>query len=482
MATATRGKKFKPTPEQERYALATRSVVGFMTYCLPHYVTLDTAPMHWELSNALMNDDAPMLEIIGFRDSAKSTMSTTAFVLLCALTKKYKFIVIINDTGEQVDMTIANIKHELENNEHIKREFGNLKVGHSKWSEKNLLLSNGVRIIGRSRGQNIRGIRHRQTRPDLVLVDDPENLKQVKTKESRDETMRWFNAEVVPAQQAFNAKLIVIGNLLHNDGFMARLSKNPLFKVLRFPIIDEKTGIPLWLAKYPTKASLALQRQKVGNVAYSREYLLKVIAEDDQVIKETDIKRYPNKLLTQKDERTGKPVLKILDAGVGSDLAISEKTTADFTTFVSLLKVKWGEKTYILVKPNPIARRMNFDATLDQAVVVKQEMPMGVQFFVEDVGFQRAALQGMSKRNISVYPMRPISDKRARLQSIAPNIKGGGQSIEILFPETGTEDLEQQIINLGVEEHDDLCDGFVYGALGLINKPTAYGGAKADAI
>ena len=113
---------------------------------------------------------------------------------------------------------------------------------------------------------------------------------------------------------------------------------------------------------------------------------------------------------------------------------------------------------------------------------MKMTMPMGVQFYIEDVGYQRAALQGMSKRGLSVFPMRPIADKRARLQSISPNIKGGSTSLEILFPETGTEDLEQEIINLGVEEHDDLCDAFVYGAMGLINKPSAMGGGKADAI
>ena len=459
------------------------STVLFMPAYLPHYASLQSAPFHYELSDALDDHNVDLIEIIGFRDSAKSTYGTLAFPLRVALLGEYKFIVLINDTTEQVELTLANIKYELENNENIKEDYPDIKVSNS-WSKYNLVLSNGTRIIGRSRGQNIRGIRHREYRPDLIIVDDPENLKQVKIKKNRDATESWFNAEVLPAKSAFGAKLIVIGNMLHNDGFIARLSKNPLFKVIRLPVINPETKLPMWLSKYPTPAHITRKKIEVGATAWSREYMLKAVVPENQPIKEQDIQKYDPALLNRMDDR-GNKYIKIQDAGVGMDLAISEKESADCTAMVPAIRAKIviGEdldgKVRIFILPNPVNKRMDFDATQSKAVALNKTLPVGTKWFIEDVGYQKAALQNLKKKGLSVFPMRPISDKRARLESVAPFVKDG----TVVFAETGCEELIEQIINFGSEEHDDLVDAFVYVVLGIINRPVARTGVgRPDAI
>jgi predicted phage terminase large subunit-like protein len=181
-------------------------------------------------------------------------------------------------------------------------------------------------------------------------------------------------------------------------------------------------------------------------------------------------------LLTKLDNY-GNPVLKDKDGGIGVDLAISEKQTADYTAMVSGVMVDLqGNK--LLVKPNPVKRRMNFDITLKTAKDTAETMPFGVRLFVEDVGYQRVAIQSLSKLGLPVYPMRPITDKRARLQSVAPFIKDG----TVLFPETGCEDLKQSLVNFGIEEHEDDVDALVYLILGLINTRPAVALGKFDKI
>jgi hypothetical protein len=57
--------------------------------------------------------------------------------------------------------------------------------------------------------------------------------------------------------------------------------------------------------------------------------------------------------------------------------------------------------------------------------------------------------------------------KRSRPQVVAPYIKNG----TVVFPRTGCEQLLAQIFNLGVEAHDDLCDGLTsYLLQGLANQ------------
>jgi hypothetical protein len=57
----------------------------------------------------------------------------------------------------------------------------------------------------------VRGLRHLQHRPKLVVVDDPEDGELVRTKENRDKADRWLHSEVMPGLDARKGKLVVIG-------------------------------------------------------------------------------------------------------------------------------------------------------------------------------------------------------------------------------------------------------------------------------
>ena len=470
--TAERAYELLLNSPQHRRAAARTTTVGFMGVYLSPYCSLPSAPFHYELSAALDDPALDLVEIIGFRDSAKSAYATLAFPLRAALTGQYKFIVLINDTEEQVLLTMDNLRHELENNPLVRRDFPELSV-RKTWSKFNVLLSNGVRIVGKSRGQNIRGIRHRQTRPDLIVVDDPENLKQVRQKRNRDLTEAWFNAEVMPAKSAFGAKLVVIGNLLHNDGFIARLSKNALFKVLWLPCLDD-LGVPLWLAKYPTPAAIARKKAEVGATAWAREYMLKPVSELEQLVKESDIVRYPNATVEERSPDGRLRHVDVLRAATGIDLAISEKETADFFAGVSAYKAKWQGRDRIFILPNPVHARLDFAATQKRVKEVAGTMPLGWTAIVEDVGYQKAAIQVLRAAGIPVNAVRPVNDKRSRLQSVLSSILDG----TVVFPESGCERLIEQLVNFGVDEHDDLVDALVYVIAWLTAPPVAMAGGK----
>jgi hypothetical protein len=50
-------------------------------------------------------------------------------------------------------------------------------------------------------------------------------------------------------------------------------------------------------------------------------------------------------------------------------------------------------------------------------------------FFVEDVQYQKAAIQEMIRAMLAVVPMKPVNDKRSRLMIVAPYIKNGTRTI-----------------------------------------------------
>lgn len=441
-----------------------KTLKGFCLVYLSHYLTVSPADFHEELLETLGNYNEKMIEVLGFRGSAKSTFGSLALPLWAALEhpKLYPFIIPVADTGTQADMNIGNIKEELENNILIRQDYGNItgKFGEDftleseeEWKARNMLLSNGVRILARSRGQKIRGLRHRQSRPSLVVIDDPEDLEWVRTKENRDKTERWLRGEVIPAINEVHGRLVVIGNQLHTDALMARLMKYKSFRHLEYSLIkDEKTR---WLGKYPTKQSLDDQRDKVGATAWQREYLLKIVPEEGADIKEEWIKYYD----------TEPPEIQTGLSGTGVDLAISKKETADCTSMVSGTSFVKDGIPKIYIKPNPVNARLSFHETIETTKAMAVANPFSL-FFVENVAYQKAAIEEMERALLPVIAMAAGGDKRARLRAVAVYIQNG----TVVFPRTGCEDLIIQLLGFGIEEHDDLVDALVYLILGLIQQ------------
>jgi phage terminase large subunit-like protein len=331
-----------------------------------------------------------------------------------------------------------------------------LKGEGEEWQKQNIVLSNGVRILARSRGQKVRGLRHLQHRPKLVVVDDPEDGEWVRTKENRDKTDRWLHSEVMPGLDARKGKLVVIGNLLHMDALLSRLkAPGTGFKCLEFPLITDD-GVCTWPAMYPTAQSLKDRERDMGAIPWQREMLLKIVPEEDQIITPEDIHYY--------DEKPTGQLAAI--KGHGIDLAISQKENADYTSIVS------GEVYYldgapkIYINRDPYNEHVTFHNFLQKVRSIPGELKGANIFFVEDVAYQKAAIQEMERMMIPVVPMKPLGDKRARLQVVAPYIKNG----TVLFPRSGCEELLGQIFNLGVESHDDLNDALVYLLQGLANQ------------
>lgn len=456
------------------------TLLGFLILYLSHYLTLAPAEFHPELLSLLEDAAKKFLSIIGFRGSAKSSFASVALPLYLALERpeEYPFIIIVNETRDQAIENIANIRKELEANNHILRDYGDLSKGIAKqreWTKTGLLLNNGVRILGLSRGQRIRGRRHLQHRPSIVIVDDPEEIEKVQKIEYREKTERWLRGEVVPAIEETKARLIVLGNLLHTDAIMMRLKKDPIFEHHEYSLFKggDDWQHCTWPAKYPDAAALDFQKRKVGPIAWLREYCIKLVPPEGQIIKPEWIRYYDDVPTATYDvhPETGKKVLienPILSTGVGNDLAISKKQGADFTTFVGGVMALQEHVAKIFVLPHPVNMRLDFQETIRIAKGEYQKI-MNVygapMFFVEQVAYQAAAVEMMQAAGIPADPVNVGSDKRARLMMAAIFIENG----TVLFPRTGCEDLIAQLLGFGIEEHDDLVDALVYMILGINN-------------
>ncbi len=454
-----------------RIAITTKSHWYFFHFYFAHYVKYPIAPFHEEIFSILDNEKIKLAVVVAFRGSAKSTLITMSYVLWSILgVQQKKFIVICGQTDQKARQYLVNIKNELLNNELLKKDLGPFEEEKNSLGNATALIIKklNVKIMISSVEQSIRGMRHGEYRPDLIILDDVEDINSVKTREGRNKTFNWLTGEVIPAGSE-NTRLIAIGNLLHEDSLLKRLQKkiesgemkrlNGIYR--EYPIIDDQ-GNPLWLGKYPTQEHIEVEKEKTLNdIAWSREYLLKIISTDEQVVQPEWIQFYKEL-----------PHSGLRNISIGIDLAVSEKETADCTAMITGYVYGYGKNLRIYIQPNPINERIAFPVQVEyikSLIAVQKQKHFRVKLYVEDVGYQKALVQVLEGRQYDVEGVPTgRSDKTTRLRLTTPFIKNGN----ILFPEKGCEELIEQIIGFGKESHDDLVDAFIILVLKVIeNSP-----------
>lgn len=441
-----------------RRALAKSSHYWFFTVYLGHYITYPFAPFHREMFHLTEDEGQRLTVLVAFRGSGKSTLMTLSYVIWSIIgAQEKKYVLILSQTQSQAKLHLANIKKELESNELLKADIGPFEEVSDEWGSNSIVIPKyGARITTASTEQSIRGIRHGQYRPDLVICDDVEDLNSVKTKEGRDKTFQWFSGDVFPIGDQ-NTKFMIVGNLLHEDSLLMRLKQGIELegqdgKYVAYPLLDKNDKIA-WPAKFKTLADIErLKASTASDSAWHREYLLRIISDADRVVHPEWIKYY--------DELPSEEEKDFRYFATGVDLAISQKESADYTAMVSAMVLGYQKNLKVYILPNPINDRLNFPETVDTVRDTSKALGKGTftKVFIEEVGYQTALIQDLvNSYNVPAEGVKVSGqDKRTRLALITHLIQQG----KILFPRKGAETLVQQLTGFGIEKHDDLADAF----------------------
>jgi phage terminase large subunit-like protein len=458
-----------------RREIAQQSFFHFLLFYMQDQFELEPATFHTRLIETLEAPD-PYIAVLGFRGSAKSTF-VELYALWAMLTGKNEFIVMIGATLDDARMNLANIRDTVETNPMLMMDFGvNLESKKQqfseKWTEGQLTLGNCT-ILARSKGSKIRGAKFKKARIDMIICDDLEDVKEAEKAENRKKTRQWFFTEVLPATKqgvlAVDVKVVMIGNLVHRDCLLKYMQKSSICTVHEFPLLDPETGEIMWRGLYPDMNAINAEKAKVmiagegmGSVIWAREYLLVEADEEDQPLRMSEIQRYPREWLQRPTVR----------AGIGNDLAISQKQKADDTTFIPFKEVIDDDGLpKLLLMPHCFGGKLKFTKTIKKAVEMDMEMPEGSKLYGEKVAYQESAYEMMENNGIMVVRMTPTSDKLTRTTTACYHVISG----RVLFP---PEDMcnehvlkvIQQLVGFGLEPRDDYADGFSIAVIGMVSK------------
>ena len=147
------------TKAEEALQLAHKDLISFGKLFLPDdFMRSETPFFHYEMSDAIDDRNVKQLAIIIPRGHGKTVLTKASIIkdfVFCQDKSNFLFYAWVSATQKLSVGNMDYIKHHLENNDRIKYYFGNLKG--KKWTEEDIELSNGCKLISKSNVAGIRG-------------------------------------------------------------------------------------------------------------------------------------------------------------------------------------------------------------------------------------------------------------------------------------------------------------------------------------
>lgn len=449
-----------------------------------------------EIQEALDNSFPDKIVKAAPRGNAKSTIVSFVTVIWCAVYRKKKYILLISDTSSQANDFLLAIKQEFEDNDLLVGDFGSMQG--LIWTNSDIILSNGIRIQAFGAGKKIRGRRHMQYRPDLVIGDDLENDENVESVDQRKKMFSWWTKAVSKAGDE-RTDFIVIGTIIHSDSLLAKLLKNPVYKAKKYQAIIKWSTSPLWdewerilvnlgntnaitdaevfykeheaemlegtEVLWPEKEpyyNLMLQLISDGPASFSSEKQNEPLADEDRRFHPDWIKYY------DQSELMGKHMFVVgyCDPSLG-------KKGGDMSAIISLGMDDNGQ---VYVLDADLGKR--HPDVIIETVVVKHEIFHYDVFGTEEVAFQEYFEDSLKKRMeeitrkdnrmaLTIRGIKVHSDKILRIESLQPDVKSG----RIKF-RRDQQNLIQQLVNFPLADYDDGPDA-LEGAMRLLGRRSA---------
>ena len=418
------------------------------------YFPLETPPFHKEILDLISDKNNRRIGVIAPRGHAKSTTVDMTYPLWAGCFEQEEFVVIISDTYTQAAEFINALKDEFEHNPKIKWLFGNMKG--DDWQDGEFVLSNGIKYAAKGSGMKIRGIRHRHTRPTLMIFDDIENDENIKSAEQRQKLYHWFTKAAIPAL-ARGGRAVIIGTILHFDSLVNKVMKQQdVFKSWQtrvfYAITTEEDGTER--ALWPEHRSLEKLRAMrddpgdqdfIGSITFAQEYQHKPFSEEDAIIQPDWIKECEPSQVPDKHTRLAR-VLTI-------DPAASERQTADFTAMIVADLYTDGNVYIRAIRNQRTSPSVTADTVRELDEIYKPQV----------IGIEKGAL-GLVFRDLleglPVIGLEPDKDKVRRLLAVSRFFEAG-RVYTVKNIQNG-QAFREQLIEFPKGTHDDMVDAAAY--------------------
>ena len=440
---------------------ALNSLLKFREEFIPSSDDVKVAKFHEEWSDILLNGTGNFA-IEAFRESAKTQIVIRAN-LLHALTypqKHRSYLVIICANQTIASKKLQEVSREFTASRSMNGLVQEIKDNSGLALEVHYRTGDKVRIEAYGKGAAVRGLSWGSKRPDLVIIDDPQDEEDARSETVTASDWDWFLSDVYFLGQA--SRIFVIGNNLGERCIMECIMRNSerlKFTVNKIPIMRkvEEDGVTVWKSSWPEKWPLhAIEKERqefavLGKTdLWYRNKMCECISPMSQKFKRDYFKYYDKP-----------PSLSEMNVYTTVDLAISQKANSDYSAIVTVGVNEAGHWFILDVEYGRYDPSTTMDAIFS---AVQKWRPLVVG--IEAVAYQNALMHFLEKempqRGIffRITPLKAGKSKELRIDTLQPRFAVG--SVWFKSGAVWLSEIENELLAYPHGARDDVIDALAY--------------------
>lgn len=452
----------------------------------PKAVRQEAAPFHNDIWTHLEDPNKRFLNLVCFRDSAKTTL-LRMFTGKRIAYNTSKTILYVGSSEASAVRSIQWLRSRIEEkigndgkpHTELLAQIFSLRQG-KKWTDTELEIFHGIDaqpiwVMGVGITGNVRGINFDDYRPDLIILDDILNDENGATKEQRDKITDLVTGalknSLAPASEAPNAKLVMLNTPQNKDDVVAKAADDSEWFTARYSCWTKATEnlsndkqMSSWEVRHPT---LVRRAEKIAAIkanrlsSFVKEKEVRVITKETAIFLSDWLRFYDEPPLV------GQTVIFIDPTPPPKESASAKKIAKLDYEVIGAMRRFQGN--YYLLDYEQI-QGTNPDWTIAKFFEMRFKW-RPYKAVVEGVAYQATLkwiLENEMKRRqswITIEMFNDIRSKPVRIQTLLHGPASNGK----LFVRPEHVEFIEQFTTYPAVEHDDILDGVSMGIAGLTN-------------
>lgn len=442
----------------------------------PHHVYRPFCGLHKTVFDILDDESIRSCALALPRGFGKTTLAGTVFAARKALFRDCHYIIYISSTFTKARNDLKTLAVELQTNELLLKVFGNLKG--MMWAEGSgeIELASDVKIEAKGAGSQIRGIKYKHYRPDLIIIDDLEDVEAVQSEERREKLSEWVFADVMNSINLDKTRVVMLGTILHQDSLLANILKEKeeylknvdpfedaqiksaalreLFHTIRLEACDDnlKSNWPEYMSDATIQAKYKIYQQRGLLDVFFREMRNLPMSPDGAIFEIQNFQTY----------KEGDINFSGMETVVIYDPAKSINPTSDYTAIVGVSIDTVKNKIYVRdVSNKKLMPNDQYAECLDMADRLKTcNVGYEITSLNEFISYPFQAYAKTRGRYYNLVPLKARGKKEDRIRALSPFYKMRSiyhnDNIAVRGP------LEAQLMSFPRSKNDDVMDAFAY--------------------
>lgn len=239
-------------------------------YC-PHFATSEVPDFHIDFADKAKAAKAIKAFLEWGRAQAKSVFADVLLPLWLWINGEPVYLVLVGNNADRAKQLLEDIRAEFEANPQIIADYG-IQHNPGNWEDGFFITRGGFIGQALGMGQSVRGLRVKNKRPTIIVMDDCETKDLVQNPARQEKMAKWVERDLIPTMDGEYRRFIQANNRFAPRMIQTILQeRHPDWVVHRVNAYDPVTFEPRWKSKYSADYFREIEKE-IGSLAARSEF------------------------------------------------------------------------------------------------------------------------------------------------------------------------------------------------------------------